>query len=174
MITKQESVMKGNMQFVNFVNLFSRVPDGVAIISGSRDYPAIHGVVRFYSVKSGVMVRAEISGLPRGNPHCGSPVFGFHIHSGSLCSGNSSDPFADAMGHFDPASCPHPYHAGDLPPLFGAGGRAVSVFLTDRFSVPQILGKAIIIHSSPDDFHSQPSGNSGSKIACGIIVPVRR
>ena len=166
--------MKDNMQFVNFGKLFSRMPDAAAIINGSRDYPHVHGIVRFYTVKSGVMVRAEVWDLPQGEGECELPVFGFHIHSGGSCSGNEIDSFADVMGHYNPYSCPHPYHAGDLPPLFGVSGRAVSVFLTDRFSVSEILGKAIIIHSSPDDFTSQPSGNSGTKIACGIIVSVRR
>ena len=63
----------------------------------------------------------------------------------------------------------HPYHAGDLPPLFGSGGVAVSVFLTDRFHLEDIIGKTVIIHSSPDDFTTQPSGNAGAKIACGEI-----
>ena len=161
------------MQFVNFPVLFSRLPNAVAVVNGSRDYSEIHGIVRFYSVSSGVMVRAEIGGLPKGSK-CRQHIFGFHIHSGESCSGNQDDPFADANGHFNPLDCPHPYHAGDLPPLFSVEGRAVSVFLTDRFSIPQIIGKAIIIHSAPDDFTSQPSGNAGTKIACGLIVPVRR
>ena len=45
-------------------------------------------------------------------------------------------------------------------------------FLTDRFKLKDVIGKAIIIHSMPDDFTSQPSGNSGEKIACGIINKV--
>ena len=146
------------------------MPDAVAIINGSKAYPHIHGIVRFYTVKSGVMVRAEVWGLPQGEGECGFPVFGFHIHSGGSCSGNKEDLFADALGHYNPQSCPHPAHAGDLPPLFGVGGRAVSVFLTNRFNVREVIGKAVIIHSSPDDFTTQPAGNSGTKIACGIIV----
>ncbi|MBP3600475.1 MAG: superoxide dismutase family protein [Clostridia bacterium] len=61
-----------------------------------------------------------------------------------------------------------------MPPLFEVNGRAFSVFLTDRFSVPQILGKTVIIHALPDDFTTQPSGNAGEKIACGIITPTAR
>jgi len=61
-----------------------------------------------------------------------------------------------------------------MPPLFGNNGRAVSIFLTNRFSIEEVIGKAVIIHGSPDDFTTQPSGNAGEKIACGIIRPVMR
>jgi len=166
--------MRNNFHFVNFGNLFARKPNAVAIVNGSREYPQIHGIVRFYKVASGVVVRTEVAGLPSGNGGCDSPIFAFHIHSAGDCSESGAEPFAKTMGHYNPRNCHHPYHAGDLPPLFSAGGRAVSVFLTDRFTVDEILEKSIIIHSSPDDFISQPSGNPGSKIACGIIVPVMR
>ena len=56
-----------------------------------------------------------------------------------------------------------------MPPLFGCNGAAFSVFLTDRITVNEIIGKTVIIHSDPDDFTSQPSGNAGTKIACGVI-----
>ena len=79
------------------------------------------------------------------------------------------EPFADAMSHYDSDDCGHPYHAGDLPPLFGNGETALSVFLTNRFSVDEVIGRAVIIHDRPDDFTTQPSGNSGTKIACGVI-----
>lgn len=81
----------------------------------------------------------------------------------------SKDPFANAMAHYDPEGCPHPYHAGDMPPLFGNNGFAFSAFITDRFSIREIIDKTVIIHSAPDDFMTQPSGNSGAKIACGVI-----
>lgn len=118
----------------------------------------------------GVIVRAEIINLPRGTGICNNPIFAFHIHSGNRCEGNAEDPFADAGSHYNPNNCPHPYHAGDLPPLFSANGRAISVFLTDRFTVREIIGKTVIIHSSLDDFTTQPSGNAGKKIACGVIT----
>lgn len=56
-----------------------------------------------------------------------------------------------------------------MPPLFGNDGKAFSAFLTDRFTVKEIVGKTVIIHSSTDDFTTQPSGNSGEMIACGEI-----
>ena len=73
------------------------------------------------------------------------------------------------MTHYNPNQCAHPYHAGDLPPLFGSNGYAFEAFLTDRFTVSEVIGRTVIIHSKPDDFSTQPSGNSGEKIACGEI-----
>lgn len=144
-------------------------PKAVAIIKGSEKHPEIKGRVMFFNVNNGVMVRAEISGLPKSENICKSPIFAFHIHSGTSCTGNAKDPFANADGHYNPENCPHPYHAGDLPPLFSANGKAVLSVLTNRFTIPEIIGKVIIIHSKPDDFITQPAGNSGEKIACGII-----
>lgn len=140
-----------------------------ASIAGSGSCPDVSGTVRFYQTKEGVIVLAEVSGLPQGSLPCHERVFGFHIHTGSDCGGNMDDPFADAMSHYDPDGCEHPFHAGDLPPLFGNGGIALSLFLTNRFSVDEIIGRTVIIHDHPDDFITQPSGNSGTKIACGVI-----
>ena len=92
-----------------------------------------------------------------------------HIHEGAECYGNNHDPFADAGMHYNPYDCAHPYHAGDLPPLFSAHGIAWEAVLTDRFTVEEIIDRTVIIHAMPDDFKSQPSGNSGEKIACGVI-----
>lgn len=151
-----------------------RIPDAAAVLSGSAAYPALRGLVRFYQTRGGVLVVAEVRGLPAPDDPCQSPVFGFHIHGGGSCSGNEQDPFADALTHYDPDSCPHPHHAGDLPPLFGNGGTAFSAVLTDRFTVRDVLGRSVIIHSQADDFTTQPAGNAGTKIACGIILPTRR
>jgi Cu-Zn family superoxide dismutase len=100
---------------------------------------------------------------------CKENIFAFHIHDGKSCTGNDTDPFANAKSHYNPHECSHPQHAGDLPPLFGNDGYAWSAILTNRFSIDEIIGNTIIIHSKPDDFTTQPSGNSGEKIACGVI-----
>lgn len=76
---------------------------------------------------------------------------------------------ADAMAHYNPGGCKHPYHADDLPPLFGNNGFVLSLFLTNRFSGDEVIGRTVIIHDQPDDFTTQPSGNSGTKTACGVI-----
>lgn len=153
----------------NFLSVLRQRPKALAVVMGSNDYPGISGKVRFYQAPCGVLVYADIIGLPKAS-ECAEPVFGFHIHSGNKCAGTAEDPFADAMSHYNPNNCPHPHHAGDMPPLFGNSGRALLIFLTDRFTVEEIIGKTVIIHSSPDDFTTQPSGNSGKKIACGKIL----
>ena len=144
-------------------------PCAAAGIRGSGEYPRIAGSVLFYQMKRGVLVVAEIFGLPAPEGECKSPVYAFHIHRGGQCSGNESDPFANALTHYDPQNCPHPHHAGDMPPLFGNDGYAFQAFFTDRFSVDEVVGKTVIIHSGPDDFTTQPAGNAGKKIACGVI-----
>lgn len=153
----------------SFLTLFNRNPNAVSCISGSDEYSCINGTVRFYQTRLGTLVSSEIFGLPTSNENCKEDIFAFHIHGGKCCEGNSEDPFAEAESHYNPNNCEHPYHAGDLPPLFGNNGYAFSIFLTDRFSVNEIIGKTVIIHLNPDDFTTQPSGNSGEKIACGEI-----
>jgi len=144
-------------------------PQAAAKIAGSESCPGLSGTMRFYQTGEGVIALAEVSGLPRSDFSCHEGVFGFHIHEGTGCSGNIDDPLADAMSHYDPKGCRHPHHAGDLPPLFGNDGYALSLFLTNRFTVDEVIGRTVIIHDRPDDFTTQPSGGSGTKIACGII-----
>ncbi|MDY3928568.1 MAG: superoxide dismutase family protein [Clostridia bacterium] len=156
-----------------FLGLIKQKPQAIAKIQGSVDYPGIKGTVLFYQMREGVIVITQILGLPKNNDVCRQPVFAFHIHSGGKCSGNETDRFADAMSHYNPNNCPHPYHAGDMPPLFGTDGYALSAFLSGRFTVNEVIGKTVIIHSNPDDFTTQPSGNSGIKLACGIIERYR-
>ena len=145
-------------------------PTARARIRGDKEHKNLNGTVSFYELPSGVLVRAEIYGLPTGDNPCGNRIFGFHIHEGSSCTGNAEDDFAAAGTHYDPHQCPHPEHAGDLPPLFGSSsGYAFTAFFTDRFTVYDIVGRTVIIHNAPDDLTSQPAGNAGHKIACGVI-----
>lgn len=155
-------------------SVLRRLPHAVAVIQGGPRNRQLGGTVKFYQTGEGVLVVADIFGLPVSADACSPDFFAFHIHGGVACGGNTEDPFADAGTHYDPSGCPHPAHAGDMPPLLGVGGRAYLVFLTDRFTVEEILGKTVIIHGLPDDFTTRPSGNAGSKIACGVISPVRR
>lgn len=154
---------------IHLLSVLRGRPQAVARITGSESYPDISGTVRFYQTGWGVIVWAEVNGLPLPERPYQEQIFGFHIHKGTDCAGNMDDPFADAMSHYNPGGCEHPYHAGDLPPLFGNHGFALSLLLTDRFSVDEVIGRTVIIHDHPDDFTTQPSGNSGTKIACGVI-----
>ena len=164
--------MYGN--FTSLASILEGSPDAVAILRGSRAYPRIRGAVFFYTTRAGVIIATELFGLPRMQNGASSPVFGFHIHGGTACTGNEGDPFADAGSHYKKDESEHPYHAGDMPPVFGNNGYTLSVFLSNRFTVNDVLGKAVVLHDSPDDFHTQPAGNSGNRIACGIIEPHRK
>ena len=140
-----------------------KCPDAVARITGGAEAPQLSGRVEFYQENGCVLVAARISGLPRESE---TGFFGFHIHQGGDCSGVG---FSGTGSHYNPAERAHPEHAGDLPPLLECRGRAYLSFRTDRFSVNDIIGRTVVIHSDPDDFHTQPAGNAGKKIACGVI-----
>ncbi len=162
--------MNRNARFLRPDALWRTRPQAWASIKGSALYPNLFGIVRFYEHPYGIVVVTEVEGLPNPENACSYPIFAFHIHQGSSCTGDGEDPFANAKTHYNPKKCPHPYHAGDLPPLFGANGYAFGACLTDRFVLDEIIGRTIILHSSFDDFSTQPSGNAGAKIACGEIV----
>lgn len=132
-------------------------PGAVARVTGGRESPCLLGTVKFYPMGKNTLVVADICGLPGSE----TGIFALHIHEGTSCS--------ESGGHYDPQMQAHPMHAGDLPPLFSCGGRGFLAVLTNRFTVNEVLGRTVIIHSGPDDFTSQPSGNPGDKIACGVI-----
>ena len=144
-------------------------PAAKAVLKGSPEYPEINGLVSFYNTNQGVLVVAEVYGLPHCQGECNWEVYGFHIHEGRSCTGNEEKPFADAGEHYNPHGCPHPKHSGDLPPLFGNNGYAWSALLTARFTIDEVKGRTVIVHRDPDDFTTQPSGASGEMIACGVI-----
>ena len=77
--------------------------------------------------------------------------------------------FPNTGNHYNPDNVPHPEHAGDLPPLLSNNGYAWMSFYTGRIDPNEVIGRSLVIHSMRDDFSSQPSGNSGDKIACGVI-----
>ncbi len=136
-------------------------PDAIAYICGGKEAPHLTGEAKFYQKREGVLLTLRVSGLPRE-----SGFFALHIHEGGSCGGES---FADTRGHFNPKGTEHPDHAGDLPALLSSGGRAFLSVLTDRFRVEDVIGRTVVIHGGADDYHSQPAGNAGVKIACGVI-----
>jgi superoxide dismutase, Cu-Zn family len=104
--------------------------------------------------------------------------FGFHVHE----KGDCSAPDATSAGeHFNPAAQPHgdprstPHHAGDLLNVRSdaQGVAEIDVDVPDLTlhsnSPTDIAGKALVVHAKPDDYSTQPSGNSGDRIACGVI-----
>lgn len=137
-----------------------RLPSATACISGGRGNPKLRGIVRFSQKCGGVLVTVEVVGLP-----CDG-FYAFHIHEGKNCGGES---FTASGSYYNPGKTAYPDHAGDLPPLLACNGKAKMSVLTGRFRVDEIVGRTVVLHSAPDDFRTEPSGNSGDKIACGII-----
>ena len=134
-----------------------------AKVWGGEAAPGVRGTVRFWPRPAGTLVVAQIEGLPGSE----AGFFALHIHETGDCRGNG---FPNTGGHYNPGQMPHPMHAGDLPPLLRRrDGKAWLAVVTDRFRVRDIVGRSVVIHSHPDDFRTQPSGDSGAKIGCGVI-----
>lgn len=157
------------MMSQSIMPLLQTMPRGYAHVRGSSKYPNIRGMVLFYSYAGGTVLVADIGGLPTRASNCRGNIFGFHIHENGMCNDNTTEAFVDAGGHYNPEGCMHPEHAGDMPVLFENNGNAWMSFYTDRFRPEEVRGRAVIIHDMPDDFSSDPSGNSGERIACGVI-----
>jgi superoxide dismutase, Cu-Zn family len=130
------------------------------------------GEATFEEVDGRVRVIVFTQGLAPGE-------HGFHIHEAGDCSSGDG---MSAGGHFNPHGKPHgppsnaERHAGDLPALnAGKDGRAkldVAVdIITLRPGPASIIGRGLIIHADPDDYKTQPTGNAGARIACGVIKP---
>lgn len=130
------------------------------------------GTVTFSQARDQVLVHARVSGLKPGHEH------GFHVHEKGDCSSGDG---VSAGGHFNPTGKPHgppdmaDRHAGDLPALKAdAQGRVDAQFRVGGISVgsgaTDIVGRGLIVHAMPDDFKTQPTGNSGARIACGVIT----
>lgn len=132
------------------------------------------GTVRFVQAGDRVRAMGEIRGLAPGSEH------GFHVHEKGDCS---SPDATSAGGHFNPDARPHgragagPHHAGDLPSL-RADPTGVARFSWESDAIhlggatgKDIVGRALIVHRDPDDYTTQPTGNSGPRLACGVVVP---
>lgn len=150
----------------------------VAQIAGGPLSPELRGVVYLQDVPGGVWISVEMWGLPAYQPaqNGQDPVgpHGFHIHENGTCEvDDPENPFQAAGGHWNPYAQPHGNHAGDFPVLFSNSGYARMYFFTDRFKVNQTIGRSIIIHQNPDDYRSQPAGDAGKRLACGVIEWMR-
>jgi Cu-Zn family superoxide dismutase len=136
--------------------------------SGSQ----VSGKINFSQHTHGIVkVSGQVSGLKPNAEH------GFHVHEVGDCS--SADG-SSAGAHFNPLGKPHGTHsspnshAGDFPNLVAnANGMAIVQFETGRIQlgagVVDVTGRSIVVHAQPDDLHSQPAGNAGARIACGVI-----
>ena len=123
-----------------------------------------------------VHVEVQVTGMPAG-PH------GIHFHAVGSCESTSAGAFAGAGAHFNPLGRQHGLdnpqgpHGGDAPNFtVNADGTGRASFTTDRISLTDgstslfdADGSAIVIHAAADDQISQPAGNSGARIACGVL-----
>lgn len=157
-----------------FEGIISGPVQAQATLHGSALAPTLTGTVQFYPAEQGTLVVARVENLPEHTPAVldKPPVgpFGFHIHEGPTCGVDmGQEAFPGAGGHFNPTNQYHPQHAGDLPVLFSNHGFAWMAVYTARFTPAQVIGRTVIVHQSPDDYRSQPAGNSGARIGCGVI-----
>ncbi len=129
------------------------------------------GEATFEQAGDKVKVVVFVQGLKPGQEH------GLHIHEKGDCSSGDG---MSAGGHFNPFGKPHGpqgsanRHAGDLPSLkANKAGRANVQVELDQVSVTpgpgSVVGRAVIVHADPDDFKTQPTGNAGARLACGVI-----
>ncbi len=127
------------------------------------------GTVTFAQKGDKVLVTASVTGLAPGS-------HGFHIHEKGDCSSGDG---MSAGGHFNPHAKQHAApstpdrHAGDMPMLVAdASGKAELVVELDVITIggaSDIVGRGLIVHKDPDDFRTQPTGNSGARVACAVI-----
>ncbi|RDK07721.1 superoxide dismutase family protein [Cupriavidus lacunae] len=130
------------------------------------------GTVTFQQQPGGVMMTAAITGLPPNSVH------GFHVHEKGDCSAPDA---MSAGGHFNPTGKPHgqmtvpDHHAGDMNNVTAdaSGNARVSMLLPDLTvgtGANGVIGRAVVVHKDPDDYKTQPTGNSGGRIACGVVA----
>lgn len=131
------------------------------------------GIATLQEDKDGVRINLKVKGLPAG-------VHAVHIHAVGKCE---APKFASAGGHFNPEKKKHGFkdaggsHAGDLPNMYvtSVGGiyEAVTKAVTLKAGETSLLdadGSAVVIHAAADDYATDPTGNSGDRIACGVIM----
>jgi len=130
----------------------------------------VSGTVTFTPVASGVQVHAEITGLSPGK-------HGFHIHEFGDCSAADA---SSAGAHFNPTNQPHAgpdvaaRHEGDMGNIEAdASGNAKLDYVDHQISLAEdaksAIGRSVVVHAKPDDLKTQPSGDAGARIACGVI-----
>lgn len=138
----------------------------------SRSNSATTGVVRFRESAGAVLAEVEVRGLAPNSEH------GFHVHEKGDCSAPDA---SSAGGHFNPTGQPHgmpgsnAHHAGDMKNLRADANGVVKTEvalagMTLAAGASSIVNRSVVVHRDPDDYTSQPAGNSGPRIACGVIT----
>ncbi|MBD3308198.1 superoxide dismutase family protein [candidate division KSB3 bacterium] len=144
------------------------VTNAVAVLYPTEGNTA-QGTVTFMQTADGIKIMADLEGLTTGK-------HGFHIHEYGDCSAPDA---TSAGGHFNPEGSPHAgpnadeRHVGDLGNIVADQSGHAEMEMTDQMIAfdgkHSIIGLAVVIHSGEDDLTSQPTGNAGSRVACGVI-----
>ena len=149
-------------------------PKAVANLASTKGNSA-SGTVTFEQRGGKVRVSGTVTGLKPNAEH------GFHVHEKGDCSAADA---TSAGGHFNPGGHAHgragqgPHHAGDVPNLKAAANGVARVNaevsgLSISGTAPDgIIGRGLVVHRDPDDYKSQPAGNAGPRVACGVIFAV--
>lgn len=164
----QENAPGGSTATSTQVSNHPQVSRAVAVIEPTSGND-VHGVVRFSQTEQGIRIVADLEGLTPGK-------HGFHIHEYGDCSAPDG---SSAGGHFNPGHHRHggpddaERHAGDFGNIVAdEEGKAHWERVDNHISFQgdtSILGRAVIVHADADDLTSQPSGNAGKRVACGVI-----
>jgi Cu-Zn family superoxide dismutase len=137
----------------------------------SRSSSTVTGTLTLQQKADGVRISGEVRGFSPASAH------GFHVHEKGDCSAADA---SSAGPHFNPLGSPHgkmgaaPHHAGDMPNIVAdnRGAAQVDVLVPGATLTPgpaSIAGRAIVVHRDPDDYATQPAGNAGPRLACGVI-----
>ena len=144
---------------------------GTSVALESRSGSAVTGNLALRDSKDGLRITGEVRGLAPNSEH------GFHIHDKGDCSAPDA---SSAGGHFNPSGAPHgrmgagAHHAGDMPNI-KADAKGVATVNQTVAGVALAAGangaggRAIVVHRDPDDYSSQPAGNAGPRVACGVV-----
>lgn len=145
-------------------------PDAVVQLEG-KSGSSLTGTAELRRTGTGVLLTLRVNNAAPG-------VHGVHLHEVGDCSAPDA---TSAGAHWNPTAAPHghlgkpPAHLGDIGNLVvDAEGRGALEFVTELWTVGggglnDVLGKALVIHATADDLASQPSGNSGARIGCGVV-----